>query len=157
MGAEVTVFTTSQAKVNQAPVVGAYAVHVDDHDMLESLKASFDFILSTIPKKTDLTPFVPLLKRDGTLVIVGALEPLAPFNNMQMAAHRNAIAGSLIGSIAETQEILDLCAQHGIGPDIELLDIKNINDAYTRVEDGEVRYRYVIDMATLKPDAVEAA
>jgi uncharacterized zinc-type alcohol dehydrogenase-like protein len=157
MGAEVTVFTTSQAKVNQAPVVGTYAVHVDDHDMLESLKASFDFILSTIPKKTDLTPFVPLLKRDGTLVIVGALEPLAPFNNMQMAAHRNAIAGSLIGSIAETQEILDLCAQHGIGPDIELLDIKNINDAYTRVEDGEVRYRYVIDMATLKPDAVEAA
>jgi uncharacterized zinc-type alcohol dehydrogenase-like protein len=150
MGADVTVFTTSQSKVNEAPVVGAYAVHVEDENALKNMKASFDFILSTIPKKTDLTPFVPLLKRDATLVIVGALEPLEPFNNMQMAGHRNSIAGSLIGSLAETQEILDFCAEHNIAPDIEMIDIAGINDAYKKVEDGEVRYRYVIDIASLR-------
>jgi uncharacterized zinc-type alcohol dehydrogenase-like protein len=154
MGAEVTVFTTSQVKVNQAPVVGAYAVHADDEEALTDMKASFDFILSTIPKKTDLTPFVPLLKRDGTLVIVGALAPLAPFNNMQVAAHRNSIAGSLIGSLAETQEILDFCALHGIAPDIELIDIAEVDKAYKKVEEGEVHYRYVIDIASLRKQAI---
>jgi uncharacterized zinc-type alcohol dehydrogenase-like protein len=150
MGADVTVFTTSQAKVNEAPIVGAYAVHAEDEVALKNRKGSFDFILSTIPKKTDLTPFVPLLKRDATLVIVGALEPLEPFNNMQMAGHRNSIAGSLIGSLAETQEILDFCAEHNIAPDIEMIGIEEINKAYKKVEDGEVRYRYVIDINSLR-------
>jgi uncharacterized zinc-type alcohol dehydrogenase-like protein len=153
MGAEVTVFTTSQAKVNEAPLVGAFAVHVDDEDAMKSHEKSFDFILSTIPKKTDLSPFMPLLKRNASLVIVGALEPLEPFNNMQMAAHRNSVGGSLIGSITETQEILDFCAEHGIAPDIQMIPIEEINDAYKKIEDGEVRYRYVIDISTLRGKA----
>jgi uncharacterized zinc-type alcohol dehydrogenase-like protein len=90
------------------------------------------------------------LKRDCSLVVVGALEPLSAMNNMQIAGHRNSVGGSLIGSIAETQEILDFCAEHGIGPDIEIIDIKDINDAFDKVESGDVRFRYVIDMATLK-------
>jgi len=150
MGAEVVVFTTHQAKVNEAPVVGAYAVDVEDDDAMARYANTFDFILSTIPKKTDLTPFVPMLKRDGTMTIVGALEPLEPFNNMEVAAHRRSIAGSLIGSIAETEEVLAFCAEHGIAPDIETISIEEINEAYDKVEDGEVRYRYVIDMASLK-------
>ena len=153
MGAEVTVFTTSQEKVAQAPVVGAFAVHVDDEDAFKKLKGSFDFMLSTIPQKSDLSPFIPLLKRNASLVIVGALEKLEPFNNMEMASRRNSVGGSLIGSIAETQEVLDFCAEHNIGPDIEMISIEEINDAYKRVEDGDVRYRYVIDMASLKRGA----
>jgi uncharacterized zinc-type alcohol dehydrogenase-like protein len=130
---------------------------VDDDDTMKSFEKSFDFILSTIPKKTDLTPFMPLLKRNASLVIVGALEPLEPFNNMQMAAHRNSVGGSLIGSIAETQEILDFCAEHGIAPDIQMIPIEEINDAYKKVEDGEVRYRYVIDISTLREKAASAS
>ncbi len=156
MGADVTVFTTSRAKVNEASLVGAFAVHVDDEEKLKDLKGSFDFILSTIPKKSDLSPFVPLLKRNGSLVIVGALEKLEPFNNMELAAHRNTVGGSLIGSIAETQEILDFCAGHGIAPDIQMIDIQEINDAYKKVEDGEVRYRYVIDIASLRKEQTAA-
>jgi uncharacterized zinc-type alcohol dehydrogenase-like protein len=150
MGAEVTVFTTHSAKVSEAPLVGAYAVDVNDDDAMKSFANTFDFILSTIPKKTDLSPFVPMLKRDATMTIVGALEPLAPFNNMELAAHRKSIAGSLIGSIAETREVLAFCAEHGIAPDIQRIGIEEINDAYKKVEDGEVRYRYVIDMASLR-------
>ena len=150
MGAEVTVFTTKDDKVSQAPLSGAYAMHVDDDEGLMRLKSSFDFMLSTIPQKSDLSKFLPLLKRNASLVIVGALEPLEPFNNMQMAPRRLSIAGSVIGSIAETQEVLDFCAEHGIGPDIEIIPIDEINDAYKKVIDGEVRFRYVIDMSTLQ-------
>lgn len=82
-------------------------------------------------------------------MVVGALEPLAPINNQQVAFHRRSVAGSLIGSIAETQEVIDFCAGHGIGPDIEILRIQDLNEAYKRVEDGDVRFRYVIDMASL--------
>jgi uncharacterized zinc-type alcohol dehydrogenase-like protein len=92
---------------------------------------------------------LPLLKRDASLVVVGALEALS-FNNMQTAGHRQTVGGSLIGSIAETREVLEFCAQHNIRPEIEVIDIKDINDAYDKVEDGTVRFRYVIDIATLK-------
>jgi uncharacterized zinc-type alcohol dehydrogenase-like protein len=154
LGAHVTVFTTSKEKMPDAEKIGAeQVVLASEEEKLASLKGSFDFILSTIPEKSNLDPFVPLLKRDRTLVIVGALEPLASFNNMQMASQRRSVAGSLIGSIAETQEVLDFCAAHGIAPDIEVIDIASINEAYAKVEAGEVRYRYVIDMATLtKPE-----
>ena len=151
LGAPVTVFTTSKEKTGDATGAGAdRVVEADDAKALEGLKATFDFILSTIPEKSNLDVFVPLLKRDKTLTIVGALEPLEPFNNMQMASQRRSVAGSLIGSIAETQEVLDFCAQHGIAPDIQIIPMDDINDAFTKVEGGEVRYRYVIDMATLK-------
>jgi uncharacterized zinc-type alcohol dehydrogenase-like protein len=83
------------------------------------------------------------------VVAVGALEPMAPLNNMQIAFGRKSTAGSLIGSIAETREVLEFCAQHGIAPDIELIDIQDVNDAYKKVEDGEARFRFVINMASL--------
>ena len=153
LGAEVVIFTTTEEKASEGLEAGVTVVIAGDikegTEAFQQHKASFDFMISTIPEKSDLTPFVPLLKRNKTLVIVGALEPLEPFNNMQIASHRNTVGGSLIGSIQETQDVLDFCAQHGIAPDIELIDIKDINDAYKRVESGDVRFRYVIDMATL--------
>ncbi len=87
------------------------------------------------------------------MAICGDLGPLEPINNMQTASHRNSVAGSLIGSIAETQEVLDFCAEHNVSPDIQVIDIADINDAYKQVEKGEVRFRYVIDMSTLKEEA----
>ena len=154
LGAEVIVFTSSKDKIEDAKKAGAGRVVIEgDEDAMAELASSFDFILSTIPEKSDLDPFMPLLKRDCTLTIVGALEPLKPFNNMQMASQRRSVAGSLIGGIAETQEVLDFCAEHGVTPDIEVIAIDRINEAMRKVEKGDVRYRYVIDMATLKEDA----
>jgi uncharacterized zinc-type alcohol dehydrogenase-like protein len=149
MGAEVTVFTHNKQKLDEAGKFGITAVLEKDNEALQPLKSSFDFILSTIPQKHDINPFIELLKRDCTLCVVGALEPLEPVNNMQVAFHRKQVAGSLIGSLADTQEVLDFCAKHAIGPDIELIDIENVNDAYDKVEKGDVRFRYVIDMASL--------
>ncbi len=152
MGANVTIFTRTKEKLEEARKMGFTSVLEDDKDTLKQLKSAFDFILSTVPEKHDVNPFVALLKRDCTLAVVGALEPLAGVNNQEVAFHRKSVAGSLIGSIAETQEVLDFCAEHGIGPEIEMIDIQDINDAYKKVEDGDVRFRYVIDMASLKKD-----
>ena len=150
MGAEVTIFTRTKEKLEEAARLGVAGVLESDADAMKSLKSSFDFMLSTIPEKHDLSPFIDLLKRDRTIVVVGALEPLAPLNNQQVAFHRKSVAGSLIGNLADTQEVLDLCAEHGIGPDVQVIAIQDINDAYRKVEKGDVRFRYVIDMATLK-------
>ncbi len=156
MGAEVTVFTSHKEKLDEAAALGAKGVLESDADALDALKSSFDFMLSTIPQKHNINPFLPLLKRDRTICIVGALESMAPVNNMHVAARRNSVAGSLIGNLADTQEVLDFCAEHGIGPDIQVIPIRQINDAYQHVEKGEVRFRYVIDMASLKQE-MEAA
>jgi len=153
MGAEVTVFTTTREKLDEAKRLGVTGVLEKDKEALKALKSSFDFILSTIPEKHDVNPFVALLKRDCTLAVVGALEPLAPVNNQEMAFHRKSVAGSLIGNLADTQEVLDFCAAHGIGPDIQVIQIQDINDAYDKVEAGDVRFRYVIDMASLATEA----
>jgi uncharacterized zinc-type alcohol dehydrogenase-like protein len=150
MGADVYVFTTTEEKLEEAMRLGVAGVLEEDEEAIKAHKASFDFILSTIPQKHDLNPFLPLLKRDKTLAVVGALEPLAPVNNQAVAFHRYSVAGSLIGSLADTQEVLEFCAEHGIGPDIEVIDIADINDAFEKVEKGDVRFRYVIDMATLR-------
>lgn len=149
MGARVVVFTSSDDKLAQARAMGADAVLENDARALATHASSFDFMLSTVPQKHDINPFLPLLKRDCTLVVVGALEEMAPVNNQKVAFYRRRIAGSLIGSIAETQEVINFCAEHGIGPDIEMLRIQDVNAAYQRVEDGDVRFRYVIDMASL--------
>ena len=90
------------------------------------------------------------MKRDATLVLVGALEPLEPLDNSQVAFHRRSVAGSLIGGIAETQEMLDFCAEHNIVADVEMIPIQQINEAYERMLKGDVKYRFVIDMASLK-------
>ncbi len=150
MGAQVTIFTRTAEKLSAAERLGVDAVVETDKDALERLKSTFDFILSTVPQKHDVNPFIGLLKRDATLCVVGALEPLLPIDNSQVAFHRKRTAGSLIGNLGDTQEVLDFCAKHAIGPDIQLIDIDEINDAFKHVEDGEVRFRYVIDMASLK-------
>ena len=156
MGAQVVIFTSTKEKVEEAAKLGVTGVYEKDEDALKQHKGSFDFILSTIPEKSDLSPFVPLLKRDKSLIIVGALEKLEPFNNMQLAGHRNTVGGSIIGGIRETQEVLDFCAEHGITPDTQEIQIQEVNDAYKKVEDGEVRFRYVIDMQSLKNEAAAA-
>jgi uncharacterized zinc-type alcohol dehydrogenase-like protein len=156
MGAKVTIFTTSKDKIAEAERLGAKGVLDSDKEAFKSLKASFDFMLSTVPEKHDVNPFVALLKRDRTLAVVGALEPLVGVNNQEVAFHRKSVAGSLIGSIAETQAVLDFCAEQRVMPDIELIPIQDINKAYKHVENGDVRFRYVIDMASLKAEMAEA-
>ena len=161
MGAEVTVFTRDADKRAEAEALGAshVAMEKDAKATMEdrSVKpGEFDLILSTIPEKHDVNPYVVMLKRDATLVIVGALEPMAPVNNQQVAFHRRSVAGSLIGSIAETQEVLDFCAEHGIKPDIQMIPIQEVNDAYKHVEKADVRFRYVIDLASLAKDRADA-
>ncbi len=153
MGAEVTVFTRTKEKLDEAARLGVTGLLESDKKAMQGLASSFDFILSTVPEKHDVNPFIELLKHDASLVVVGALEPLAPVNNQLLAFHRRRLAGSLIGSLGETQEVLDFCAEHGIGPDIELIPIQQINDAYKKIVDGDVRFRYVIDLASLKDEA----
>jgi len=152
MGAEVTAFTRTEEKLEEARRLGITVLSENDDDALERLKSSFDFILSTIPEKHDINPFIQLLKRDCTICVVGALEPLQPVNNAQVAFHRKRVAGSLIGNLNDTQEVLDFCAKHQIGPDVEVIGIEAVNEAYRKVENGDVRFRYVIDMASLETD-----
>lgn len=110
---------------------------------------SFDFLLNTVPVPHDVNPYVNLLKRDKTMVIVGAIAPLPDIHGGGLIMKRKRIAGSLIGGIKETQEMLDFCAEHNIVSDIEMIDIQNINDAYERVIKSDVKYRFVIDMKSL--------
>ncbi|MGI4801829.1 MAG: NAD(P)-dependent alcohol dehydrogenase, partial [Janthinobacterium lividum] len=152
MGAKVTILTRDAEKLSEAERLGVTIVLQSDKAATAKLANSFDFMISTVPEKHDVNPFVVMLKRDRTLAVVGAIEPLVAENNQERVMHRKSVAGSLIGSIAETQEILDFCAEHGIGPDIEVIPIQEINHAYKMVEKGDVRFRYVIDIASLKSE-----
>ncbi len=149
LGADVTVFTSTSDKLEHAQRLGVHGVLESDKAAMKALESSFDFILSTVPEKHDINPFIGLLKRDCTIVVVGALETMQPVNNQAVAFGRKSVAGSLIGSLADTQEILEFCAKHQIGPDIELIRIDQINEAFAKVENGDVRFRYVIDMASI--------
>ena len=154
MGADVTVFSTSEEKESDARKFGAKDfVLSTDTDALAKLELKFDFILDTISDAHDINPYIKTLKRDGTLAVVGLLLPFAEAtNNAEVAFHRRNVVGSLIGGIAETQEVLDFCGEHNIMPEIEIIAMEDINDAYKRMNNGEVRYRYVIDVAnTLSP------
>jgi uncharacterized zinc-type alcohol dehydrogenase-like protein len=155
LGAEVVVFTTSKKK-KEADARRFGASDVVDSKNKKAMQAhasSLDFILSTIPEPHDVNPYVELLKLDGTIVLVGVLAPLqSGTDNQQVAFHRRSVAGSLIGGIAETQEVLDFCAEHNITSEVEVIPIQQINDAYDRVVDGKARYRYVIDLATLEKE-----
>lgn len=155
LGAEVFVFTTTPEKVADAEKLGATGVVEGDKAAYAQLENSFDLLLSTVPEKHKVDPFVPLLKRNKAFVAVGALEQMSGYDNSELVKHRKSLAGSLIGSVAETQEVLDFCAEHGIAPEIEIIPIGEINRAYKRIERGEVRYRYVIDMASLKAETVD--
>lgn len=150
-GAHTVVFTTSPNKKDDALRLGAHEVVVSKNaDEMASHAGSFDFILDTVAASHNLDAFVNLLKRDGTLTLVGAPDHPHPSPTVfGLILGRKSIAGSLIGGIAETQEMLDFCAQHGITSDVEVIAMKDINAAYDRMLKGDVKYRFVIDMKTL--------
>ena len=151
MGAEVTLFTRSASKAEEARRQGADHVIVStDAEQMSAASGRFNYLLDTIPVQHDLNPYLDTLAFDGTHILVGLIEPVEPpLHAANLVLKRRVLAGSLIGGIAETQEVLDFCAEHGITCDIEMLDIKNINEAFTRMIAGDVKYRFVIDMATL--------
>lgn len=152
MGAEVTIFTRSESKVAEAKRQGADNVIIStDDEQMEAAAETFDFLLDTVPVQHDLNPYINCLKVDGTHILVGLLEPVDPaLQAGALVMKRRVLAGSLIGGIPETQEMLDFCAEHNIHCDVEMLDIQNINEAFVRMKKGDVKYRFVIDMDTLK-------
>jgi len=152
MGAHVVAFTTSESKREAALALGADEVVVSRNaDEMAAYAKSFDLILNTVAAPHDLDAFLRLLKRDGTMTLVGA--PASPHpspNVFNLIMKRRSLAGSLIGGIPETQEMLDFCAENGVVADIEMIRADEINDAYERMLRGEVKYRFVIDIASLK-------
>lgn len=151
LGARVVAFTTSDSKRQAALALGADEVVVSrNRAEMKSHAKSFDFILNTVAAPHDLDAFLALLRRDGTMALVGAPATPHPSPNVfNLIMKRRNLAGSLIGGIPETQEMLDFCAQHGITADIELIRAEQINAAYERMLKGDVKYRFVIDCATL--------
>ena len=151
MGAHVVLFTTSPDKKADALRLGAHDVVVSKNaDEMSAHANSFDFILNCIAAPHDLDAYLGLLKRDGTMTLVGApAEPHPSPDVFNLIFKRRRLAGSLIGGIAETQEMLDFCAEHNIVSDIEMIRIDAINEAYERMLKGDVKYRFVIDMASL--------
>jgi alcohol dehydrogenase (NADP+) len=154
LGADVSVITTSPAKSEDALRLGADHVLISrDADAMAAAADSFDLLLDTIPSRHDVNPYLPLLKHDKTLVLVGALELLDPVDGNLLIFGRKSLAGTVIGGMAETQEMIDFCAEHGIVSDIEIIAMQDINEAYRRLERNDVRYRFVIDMSTLPEQA----
>lgn len=151
LGAHVVAFTTSESKRQDALDLGADEVVVSRNgDEMAAHAGSFDFILNTVAVSHDLDAFTALLKRDGTLCLVGVPEHAHPSPDVSaLIFRRRAIAGSLIGGIAETQEMLDFCAEHGIVSDIEMIAAQDIDTAYERMLRSDVKYRFVIDNSTL--------
>ncbi|HUO45047.1 MAG TPA: NAD(P)-dependent alcohol dehydrogenase [Burkholderiales bacterium] len=151
MGAYVVMITTSPKKGEDARKLGADEVLVSkDAAAMQAAQNSFDFLLNTIPVGHDADPYMALLKRDATMVVVGAVEPLKNVSGVPFIFRRRSMAGSLIGGLPETQEMLDFCGRHNIVCDIEKIAIKDVNQAYDRTVKGDVKYRFVIDMATLQ-------
>ena len=150
-GAHVVVFTTSPGKQEDALRLGAdEAVVSRNADEMQKHTGSFDFILDTISADHDINVYINLLRRDGNLTLVGApVKPLA-VAAFGLLFGRRSLSGSLIGGIAETQEMLDFCGEHGITADVEVIKIQDINEAYERMLKSDVKYRFVIDMASLK-------
>jgi len=150
LGAHVTVISRSQNKESDARALGAdkFLLSTDENSMANAA-SSFDLIIDTIPVKHDLNPYLPLLVLDGTLVFVGQVGPVDEINTMPMILGRRRLAGSLIGGIKETQEMLDFCGRMNILPECEMIRMDEINEAFERMENSDVRYRFVIDMASL--------
>ena len=150
MGAEVTIITTSPEKGADAQKLGADNVLVStDKAAMKAATRSFDFLLDTIPVAHEMLPYLQLLDRKGTLCIVGAIDMLPTFHTGILLMKQAAVSGSGVGGIAQTQEMLDLCAEKGILAECEVIAIDDINAAFERMERGDVKYRFVIDMATL--------
>ncbi|ATZ92745.1 NAD(P)-dependent alcohol dehydrogenase [Dickeya fangzhongdai] len=151
LGAEVTLFTRSPGKEADARRLGADRVVLSTSaSQMETVKGQFELIIDTVPYEHDINPYMPTLTVDGTLVFVGLLGDINPMlSTVSMILGRRSVAGSCIGGIAETQEMLDFCGEHGITSDVEMIDIQNINAAYERMLKSDVKYRFVIDMASL--------
>jgi len=150
-GANVVLFTTSPNKTQDALRLGAHEVVISRNEAeMQKHLASFDFILDAVSAPHDLNAYINLLKRDGTLTLVGAPPAPSPVQGFGLIFNRRRLAGSLIGGIRETQEMLDFCAEHGITCDVERIRIQQINEAYERLLKSDVKYRFVIDMASLK-------
>ena len=152
LGADVTLFTRSPGKEQDARRLGAHRIVLStDEGQMAAVKGQFDLIIDTVPYVHDLNPYLPTLALNGTLVLVGYLGNLDPLlNTTPLIMGRKSVAGSLIGGIAETQEMLDFCGKQGITSDIEVIQIQDINEAYERMLKSDVKYRFVIDMASLK-------
>ena len=152
MGAQVTLFTRSADKAEAAGRLGVDAVILStDEAAMKAAANSFDLILDTVPVAHDLNPYLATLALNGTHVIVGQLDAIEPsVQAISLIVGRKSLSGSGSGGIAETQEMLEFCAEKGVTCDVEMIDIQNINDAFERVIKGDVRYRFVIDMASLK-------
>jgi alcohol dehydrogenase (NADP+) len=152
LGAHVALFSRSAGKAKDAAELGAdeFILSSDDVQMAK-VKGKFDVIIDTVPTIHDINPYITTLNINGTLVLVGYLGPLDPMlNTVPMILGRKSVAASLIGGIAETQEMLDFCGKHNIVSEIEIINMQNINEAYERMLKSDVRYRFVIDMASLK-------
>jgi len=152
MGADVTLFTRSPGKEKDARRLGAGNIVIStDAKQMAAVKGTFDLIIDTVPYLHDINPYMPSLAISGTLVMVGYLGDLQPtISSAPLVLKRQAVAGSVIGGIKETQEMLDFCGKHGITSDVEIIKMQDINEAYKRMLKSDVKYRFVIDMASLK-------
>jgi len=150
LGAHTTMITSSEQKGEDARLLGADEVLLSSSpEKLANVNGSFDFLLNTIPVNHDLTPYLELLNTNGTMCVVGAVEPLSQVNAAQLIFGRRSLAGSLIGGIAETQEMLDFCGEKNILSEVEVIRMEEVNEAYSRMQKNEVKYRFVIDVSSL--------
>ena len=158
LGADVTLFSRSPGKEEDAQRLGArHVVLSTSAEQMQDVSGQFDLIIDTVPYVHDLNPYVATLAMSGTLVLVGYLGPLQDMlDTAPLVVSRKAVTGSAIGGIAETQEMLDFCGLHGITSDIELIDMQSINEAYERMLKSDVKYRFVIDIASLRREAAAA-
>jgi uncharacterized zinc-type alcohol dehydrogenase-like protein len=154
MGADVTVLSHSMRKQNDAARLGAdHFYATSDPETFQKLQSSFDLIICTVSLDLDWNQYLSLLKVDGTMVLLGIPEKQVPVGARSLIGGRRSLSGSMIGGVKETQEMLDFCSKHNIVSDIELIPVEKINEAYERVVKSDVRYRFVIDMSTLKAAA----
>lgn len=150
MGAKTIMITTSQDKAKDAKRLGADEVLISTNkDDMKKWRGKFDFLLNTIPVGHDINPYLALLKFDSAMCLVGAIEPLDAVNGAHLISGRKVVAGSFIGGLKETQEMLDFCGEHNVVSDIEQINMSDINDAFERMKNNDVRYRFVIDMQSL--------
>ncbi len=153
LGAHVVVFTTSPGKKQDALRLGADEIIISKNaDEMQKHAGSFDFLLDTVSAQHDINAYLNLLRRDGHLTLVGAPEKPLPVSAFNLIMGRHSLSGSAIGGIAETQEMLDFCGQHNITSDVEVIPIQKVNEAYERLLKSDVKYRFSIDMASLKSE-----
>src|SRR4026209_1293265 len=153
LGAHVVVFTTSQNKKDDAVRLGADEIVVSrDADQMKKHACSFDFILDTVSAEHDINAYIQLLRRDGNITLVGAPDKPHAVSAFGLLFQRRSISGSIIGGLAETQEMLDFCGKHNITADVEVIPIHKVNEAYVRMLKSDVKYRFSIDMASLKSE-----